>query len=1157
MNFKFHLFVQKHHNDTYTAMVVPLYDLTAYGPTLEEVKSELAEAVKAHIQDTPAHQLHNFEFQPGLALHKVEVAIRPIDRKKRKKRREQVHLTFSLLVRKDDDGQLVVSVPRLGSPPLMFYAYNKAELEDTARTEIAGWLDDETLEDLETYHHARQETLDELEVEVKLKKAKERAEERDDLSSLFSRDSDDEFWALKEVGVDMTAQAAEGRFRRAYHRADEVEAILQILAGARNNSALVTGPAESGKTTVIQEAVRRIQLGDCDPALQDRKVWLLTPDRMIAGAQFVGTWEERLNDIVNACRAERHILYVPDLPGLLEVGRWSKSDSNVGMALKPHLANGEVVVIGEASADRLAMGENIGPSFINLFRRVAVEGLSEDETLAMLGSVARDLERELDVRVMPDAIRSSVQLSRRFWPYRAFPGKAIRLLEDTASDAARAQGGEGSGRLLRRLRMPRLGRQHVLGTFSRLSGLPEFIVNDQARMSIQEVESYFHERIMGQDEAIDAMIDLVAMVKAGLNDPGKPLGTFLFIGPTGVGKTQMAKTLAAYLFGNEDRLLRFDMSEYTDVDGVARLLGAFGQDGELTRRVREQPFSVVLLDEFEKASPRIYDIFLQVLGEGRLTDAAGKTTFFHNAILILTSNLGGTTKAFRPPGFTVGEDVDPGAVNATLREHYLTEIERYFRPEFVNRLDKIVVFGQLSPQAVRDIAKRELKEVLLRDGITRRNIVVEIDEDVIDLVLEHGYSPVYGARPLKRAIDRQVVVPMARALAERGSQDQNLLRVVVDEGCLTLKNVPIDDAPKSAVNLVEGLDTGRRQRMDLGELVEGFAALRRKLADWAESDLVGQMKREKEALSAATFSSEFWDDNEDARDSMRRFYFLDRLTRRLRQLQERAEYLEDFAMLVERERDLHYLSDLARDYEKLYTNVSYLDIELRTARLPHRNQAMMLISAMGTQPTLPERAADEWVRRLSEMYLWWAERKGYDREIYLLSDDPDAPGGQSFTHLTAGSFQDVMQRYARYGHVDEIALWFEGSNVFGFLKGERGLHRLAGRESNQDNLARVQVFALPDDTRVHTWLSDYQRIKIDIAGGRHPPPPQERHSVIRVYSLDAGERFVRDQRTGVRLTDLKDVMQRGKIDEFILAYLMSEEGMVSWEDRFPPTFPFS
>ncbi|MBN1965234.1 MAG: ATP-dependent Clp protease ATP-binding subunit, partial [Anaerolineae bacterium] len=435
MKFKFHLYVQKHHNQTYTVMPVPFYDLATFGSNLEEIKSELAEALTERIQDMSPQALQQLAFDPKLALRKVTVEVRPVDRKKRKKRREQVELTFSLLVKPEEDNQLVVTVPRLGDPPLTFYAYSPAELEDTARVEILGWLDESALEELQQYRHARSESLDTLEVDVELKKAKDRA--KFELPPWLGGSSEDSFWALKEIGVNMTAQAAEGRFRRAYHRDDEVAAILQILMSPRHNSPLITGPAESGKTAVIHEVVRRIQQKDCDESLHDREVWLLTSDRIIAGAQFVGTWEERINNIVDECRKLRHILYVPDLAGLLEVGRWSKSDANVGMALKPHIASGEVSIIGETSAERLTMGENVGPSFITLFRRVEVAGLAEDETLSLLSSVARDLERDLNVRVLPDAIQASVQLSRRFWPYRAFPGKAVRLLEETTADITR------------------------------------------------------------------------------------------------------------------------------------------------------------------------------------------------------------------------------------------------------------------------------------------------------------------------------------------------------------------------------------------------------------------------------------------------------------------------------------------------------------------------------------------------------------------------------------------------------------------------------------------------------------------------------------------------------------------------------------------------
>ena len=430
MEFTFHLFVQKHANRTYTVTPLPFFDLTAYGINLDEIKRDLAEALVQRVKEIPARNLHSLEFDTGISLRKVKVELRPIDRKTRKKRREQVRLTVSLLVKKDEDGQFIVSVPKLGAPPLVFYAFNWGELDSTAVHELTAWFDGMTLEQILDYRHARTETLDTLSIDVSLRKPKEEAE-----SEGFQGGTSQKFWALRETGINLTAQAAEGRFRKTYRREDAIDLILKTLLGARNNSVLVTGPAEVGKSAVLHEVVRRIQRKECPEALHDREVWLLTPDRLIAGAQYIGTWEERLKDIVAECREKQHILCVEDLPGLIEIGRWAKSDQNVAQALKPHIELGEVVVIGEASEDRLRMGEGMAAGFINLFRRINLEPLSEDETLSLLGSVSRDLEREMRVRLEPSAIEAAVELARRFWPYRAFPGKAIRLLESSAADA--------------------------------------------------------------------------------------------------------------------------------------------------------------------------------------------------------------------------------------------------------------------------------------------------------------------------------------------------------------------------------------------------------------------------------------------------------------------------------------------------------------------------------------------------------------------------------------------------------------------------------------------------------------------------------------------------------------------------------------------------
>lgn len=1163
MKFKFHLYVQKHNNRTYTATVLPFYDINGYGTNLAELKTELAETVKERVQEMPATRLHQFEYDTRLYLQKVMVEVRPMDRKKRNRRREKVKINFSLLVHPQDDGQFFVTVPRLGPNGPSFYVYANTELPEQANIELSAWLDNFTLDQLQEYQISRSETLDTLEVEVPLKKAKERRQNSPERPSLFERSNKEEsFWALREIGINMTVQATERQFRRAYRRDDLIDRMMQILLHNRNNSILLTGESESGKTAIIQEVVRRIARKDVPENLQNREVWMLSPDRIIAGAQYIGTWEERVTDLVNECRKKQHILYVSDLPGLLEIGRWSKSDNNVAQALKPYISTGEVIIIGESSPERLSMGERLGPDFMNQFRRIDVPAMSEEETLSVLDHVGRDLEREYDVRVDPSALETSTQLARRFLPYRAFPGKSIRLIEEAVSDLLQKQSRqtladpEPFSVLQRHSRKQTIRRQDILDTFSRFSGMPEFIINDRTHLDLEQVENYFLERVSGQDHAVSALVNLVAMVKSGLNDPAKPLGTLLFIGPTGVGKTHMAKALASYLFGDEDRLIRFDMSEYSDIDAVARLIGAFNSEGELTKKVRAQPFSVVLLDEFEKASPRIYDIFLQVLGEGRLTDAGGRTTFFHNSIIILTSNLGSSAGSMAGFGFGK-ESLSHAEVNAVLVEHYRDQIENYFRAEFVNRLDQVIVFGQLNHVALYQIAARELRQILQRDGITRRNLLVEIDDSVIELVLERGYSPQFGARPLKREIEKIVVGPLARQLAQRSADGHSLLRVGVDHESkqISLKMIPIEQAGVP-VDIASNLNTtDQRLQVDTAELIEGFAILRRKLGDWHESDLFEQMAAQKAALLAASQLPDFWSQGETAQRKLSRFYFLDRITSRLQELLNRAEYLEDLALVINRQRDLRYQVDLGRDFQELQRDVLYLEIEMQTGHLPHRHQTMLLLHNLGDSVDDTQSLPQSWAGTLAKMYLEWAERKGYDREVYLQTanaNDAEA----DFTHLNAGNYQEMLKRFDATKNISEIALWMEGSNVFGFLKGERGIHQRRGHELREDELAHVRVFAIPDGTNIRQWLKDYQRIKYEIKQGKRPLPPQEKHAIVRLYMLGkAGERFVRDIRTGLRTTRVKDVLEKGQLDEFILA-LLRQEGSVDWEDRFPPTFPF-
>ncbi len=642
MKLPIRLFVQKHENRTYTVTVPAIPGMTAYGPTLEEVKQELAEALAKRLGEIPPEFIPTLAAQPNDGFAKITVDLWPSDHQGRR-RRGSFKLTASLLITPQDDGQVLVSVPRLTNPSLVFFVPSLETLGEIAQVELAQYFSGAPLEILIQYQAARHESIDVIEVEFTPRSPVQ------EVKAL----QEQEFWALRASGVNLTAQAAEGQLSRAYRRDKEVEEVLATLAGDARASLILVGPPGAGKTAVVHEVARRIRRKECPEALHDRELWSVTGASLIAGMQFIGQWQDKLNNVVHEVRKKRHILFIEDVAGLADAGRWSKSDENMADFLKPYIQTGDVVVIGESTPERLRYTERLTPSFLAQFRTQKVDPTSDADTLSILTAVSRRLEREQEVRIDPSALDAAAELTTRFLPGRSQPGKAVTLLEQTTSAIAhQQQAAVGSRRPV--------ARKDVVTTFTRQTGLPEFIISDEAPLDLVAVRRHFVERVIGQEGAAEAMVDLIATVKAGMNDPEKPLGTFLFIGPTGVGKTQLAKTLANYLFGDDQRVLRFDMSEYGDPAGVRRLIGmpGLGNEGELTAKVRSQPFCVLLLDEFEKADPQIYDIFLQVMGEGRLTDATGQTTSFQNAIIIMTSNLGARGRDQRTIGLRSGEGED-------------------------------------------------------------------------------------------------------------------------------------------------------------------------------------------------------------------------------------------------------------------------------------------------------------------------------------------------------------------------------------------------------------------------------------------------------------------------------------------------------------------
>lgn len=1160
MKFPVRLFIQRHDSRSYTVSAPALPGISAYGPTLEECKQEVAEAIVKRLAELDPDSLHAYAMPSGQTLERATVELRPTDRHG-KRRRDTVRLTISLLLTPEEGGQILVSVPTLRYPPLSFYVKGPDELHEVAQLELIQYFHGDALESIVGRQAARYETLDVLEVEFRPKKVAEREEEQEQES----------FWALKASGVNLTAQAAEGQLRRAYRREKELDAVVAAITSDRRPSILLIGPSGAGKTAIVHELARRIRAKETPEALHDRQVWAVTGESILAGCQFLGQWEEKLGDLVREVRKRRHILFVEDVASLAEAGRHHKSDNNMADFLKTHVQTGDVVIVGETTPERLRRAEQLTPGFIAQLRTLEVPPTGEADTLSILAALARELERAEEVRIEPAALEAARELSERFLPYRAHPGKAVALVEQIVADRARERGTAGApGRAA-------IGRKEVIAGFTRQTGLPEFMLADSQPLDLAAVRAHFAERIIGQEGAVDAMVDLIAVVKAGLNDPEKPLGVYLFIGPTGVGKTQLAKTLAAYLFGDARRMVRFDMSEYSDPAAVRRLIGMPGMgreggEGELTRAVRAQPFCVLLLDEFEKADPQIFDIFLQVLGEGRLTDASGATTSFQNAIVIMTSNLGASAREQRGIGLAPGGRREPDGAEGDAglappsgrlapHDYWQRKVEQHFRPEFVNRIDQIVSFKALDEGAMRTIASREIGEVLLRQGFVRRNVLVEIDDNVIDLLLEQGFTATYGARPLKRAIERLLVLPLARYLAARDKPGADLLRLRRAGDRIELQAATLADS--SADVLLEGAgDSVRRRRLDDKGLAQGFADQRRKLHDLAESAAVAAMADERATALAETNRPSFWDDGDRARRTLARFYTLDRLLKRLQQLRDRAEYLEELANLVQRQRDPRYRGDLAGSYEGLHRDLAFLEVELLCAHLEDNHKAVVRVRRVGAPARGDE--GEPWTTALAAMYLRWGARKGYDLSLFILEPMGEEERrrasmlAQHYPHrwrpIDTGDLDEALRQLARLDEPAEIALGLEGTNVYGFLKGELGVHRRSDKRAGGERVQRLAevVVSAPGDDPPDLWL---ERLLLARAMEEHeragltrkqlaalPAPPEP--AVIRVYQIE-GERVARDLRTQARTTDVAGLLA-GALDDFILAYLREEEARQAW-----------
>jgi len=640
--------------------------------------------------------------------------------------------------------------------------------------------------------------------------------------------------ALDEFGRDLTQLAQESMLDPVIGRGDEIERVLQILSRRSKNNPALIGESGVGKTAIVEGLAQRIISLDVPDNLLNRRVIALDLGSLVAGTKYRGQFEERLKVVMKEiAQAGNVILFIDELHTLVGAGAAEGSIDAANM-LKPALSRGEIQCIGATTLDEYRKHIEKDGALKRRFQPIYVNPPSMEETIKIIKGLKDRFEEHHGVEISDDAVTESVKLADRYITDRFLPDKAIDLIDETGSraklqsyslppelksleqklkqvarekeDAIGSQSFEDAVKFreeeerLRKLledakhdwkknqeqHKPVIGAEEVSFVVSKITGIPLFKLEEEESEKLLHTEDFLHKRIVGQDEAISAVCRAIRRSRAGLKEARKPIGSFIFLGPTGVGKTELARALAEFLFNSEDALIRIDMSEYQEKFTSSRLFGAppgyvgYEEGGQLKATVRRRHYSVVLLDDIEKVHPDIFNVLLQVLDDGLLTDSLGRKVDFKNTILVMTSNLG--TKLIQKGvslGFQSSEEAD---TNKRIRNDILDELKRNFSPEFLNRIDEFVVFHPLEKEHLLNIVDIMIRE--LNERLAERDVTLQIGDDVKQWLIKEGYQPQYGARPMRRTIQKLLGDPLSDELIKGRFKETRKIKVVL-----------LDDAP--------------------------------------------------------------------------------------------------------------------------------------------------------------------------------------------------------------------------------------------------------------------------------------------------------------------------------------------------------------------------
>ncbi|MBI5124558.1 MAG: ATP-dependent Clp protease ATP-binding subunit [Candidatus Omnitrophica bacterium] len=645
--------------------------------------------------------------------------------------------------------------------------------------------------------------------------------------------------ALDAFGRDLTKLARDNKLDPVIGRKNEIERVIQILSRRTKNNPVLLGEAGVGKTAIVEGLAQKIVAGDVPESLRNKKIIILDLALMVAGTKYRGQFEERIKAVMDEIKRSDDItVFIDELHTLVGAGG-AEGAIDASNILKPALSRGEIQCIGATTLDEYRKHIEKDAALERRFQTIMVDPPTPDETLEILKGLRDKYEAHHRVKFTDEALKAAVELSDRYISGRYLPDKAIDLIDEAGARArlsimtappdvkhiedkietlrkekeqsVKNQDFEKAAKFRdeeRKLKdelgatkkewkesrgkvEPKVTDDDIAVIVSKWTGIPIVKLEEKEQIKFLKMEEGLHKRVIGQDEPISAIAHAVRRSRAGIKDPRRPIGSFVFLGPTGVGKTLVARALAEFMFGDEDAIIQIDMSEYMEKFNVSRLVGAppgyvgYEEGGQLTEKVRRRPYSVVLLDEIEKAHPDVFNILLQMLEEGRLTDSFGRKVDFKNTIIIMTSNIGAET--LRKQGSIGFKSQEEEVTYQSMKTRLLDEVKKVFKPEFLNRVDDIIVFRPLTREDLGHIIELEIKEVESR--LKNKNILIELTQEAKDFLIERGFDKIFGARPLKRTIQRFMEDPLAEEIIKGNYRDGANVRVTAKADHLEFTSV--------------------------------------------------------------------------------------------------------------------------------------------------------------------------------------------------------------------------------------------------------------------------------------------------------------------------------------------------------------------------------